>query len=133
MRRTDQTVGGTGSIQYSYMIRDAVLGLLPGLPSDLLYDEPPTNPRTWELTRFVAVKAAVAAKMLNIINEYLYSRGAQSCLCLGSKGFLRMARMVGWDVKQVGPVSGNHNGRFLVFDCPVVDPKTLTEKGIKRI
>ncbi|AGT10612.1 acyl-homoserine-lactone synthase [Paracoccus aminophilus] len=130
LRRADQLTG-TGSIIYSYMIRDAVLGMLPGLPTELCFEEPPTDKATWELTRFVSIGGAgVAALMLRAINDFLFSEGGKSCLCLGTPAFLRMARRVGWAVQAVGPVCGNKDGRFLVFDCPIMDPATLPSHGI---
>lgn len=38
-------------MHYSYMIRDAQLGLLPGMPTDLLDAPAPVDPRIWEATR----------------------------------------------------------------------------------
>ena len=40
---------------YSYMIRDAQLGLLDSIPQDLLFEQAPVAPQVWEVTRgFVA-------------------------------------------------------------------------------
>lgn len=36
---------------YSYMIRDAQLGLLDSIPEDLLFDDAPIQPDVWEVTR----------------------------------------------------------------------------------
>jgi N-acyl-L-homoserine lactone synthetase len=36
---------------YSYMIRDAQRGLLESIPEDLLFEEAPVAPGTWEVTR----------------------------------------------------------------------------------
>lgn len=36
---------------YSYMIRDAQLGLLESIPEDLLFDDAPIEPDVWEVTR----------------------------------------------------------------------------------
>lgn len=130
LRRADQQTG-KGSVVYSYMIRDAVLGLLPGLPKELCFEEPPTNESTWELTRFVSIGGAgVAALMLRAINDFLFAVGGSDCLCLGTPAFLRMARRVGWAVEAVGPLCGNVDGRFLVFNCPVMDPESLPSAGI---
>jgi len=130
LRRADQQTGH-GTYRYSYMIRDAVLGLLPGLPRELCFDPPPVDPSTWELTRFVSTGGAgVADGMLRAINDFLYSNGARSCLCLGSPAFLRMARRVGWQAREMGPVCGNQDGRFLVFDLSVIDPNHLSEGSL---
>ncbi|WP_185958797.1 acyl-homoserine-lactone synthase [Paracoccus laeviglucosivorans] len=130
LRRADQRTGH-GNYRYSYMIRDAVLGMLPGLPRELCFDPPPVDPSTWELTRFVnTAGAGIANAMLGAINDFLFASDAKSCLCLGSPAFLRMARRVGWQAREMGPVCGNKDGRFLVFDLSVVDPARLKDTGL---
>lgn len=130
LKRTD-TTWGTGKIVYSYMIRDACLGLLPGMPADLCYDEPPVDPDAWELTRFAAQAPGVANAILRRVNEYLFEEGATRCLALGSPAFMRMAQRAGWPVSRLGPLSGNHDGRFLAFECPVVDPAHVAAQELR--
>lgn len=133
LRRTNQFTGN-GIYAYSYMIRDAVHGMLPGLPTEMCYAEPPVDAAVWELTRFVSTGGAgVATEMLRTINEFLHSQKASSCLCLGTPAFLRMARRVGWSAEQMGPVCGNKDGRFLVFSLNVVDPSGLCETGLEQV
>lgn len=128
LRRTDQTNGA-----YSYMIRDAVRGLLPSLPTELLYEDAPVDEVTWELTRFATNgKAGVAAALLYEINAYLKTRGATGCLCLGTPAFLRMASKFSWDVDQMGPVCSNEDGRFVVFRCSITDPANLIPGSVVR-
>ncbi|MCJ1902278.1 hypothetical protein MR829_18110 [Paracoccus versutus] len=128
LRRTDQRNG-----VYSYMIRDAVLGLLPGLPDNLLYDDAPVDTQLWELTRFATNgQPGVAVALLYEINAYLNSRGATGCLCLGTPAFLRMASKFSWDVDQMGPVCSNEDGRFVVFRCSVTDPSELVPGSVAR-
>ena len=52
--RTDQ-YQSVGKIVYSYMIRDAYLENLPGLPSEICTEEPPVDPKVWELSRFTSL------------------------------------------------------------------------------
>lgn len=133
LRRTDQFTG-TGVYAYSYMIRDAVHGMLPGLPTEMCYAEPPVDSAVWELTRFVSTGGAgVTTEMLRAINGFLHEQKARSCLCLGTPAFLRMARRVGWSAVQMGPVCGNKDGRFLVFSLDVVDPSGLCETGLEQV
>jgi N-acyl-L-homoserine lactone synthetase len=47
---------------YSYMIRDAQLGLLDSLPQDLLFEEAPVGPHIWESSR-VFVSPDVPSKL----------------------------------------------------------------------
>lgn len=130
LKRTDAT-WGQGKVVYSYMIRDACRGLLPGMPTDLCYEEPPVDSRTWELTRFAADAPGVGDAILRRVNQYLFEQGAARCLALGSPAFMRMANRVGWPASKLGPVSGNHDGRFLAFECPVVNPVQLAAQSLR--
>lgn len=113
----------SGSIKYSYMIRDAGLGLLPGLPAGLCAGCPPVDPKVWELTRLVSDGTPrVAENLLRVVNAYLASKDATRCLFLGPAAFLRMARGMGFRPEPLGQVVGNASGRFLAFACDVIAP-----------
>ncbi|MEO0861521.1 MAG: acyl-homoserine-lactone synthase [Pseudomonadota bacterium] len=117
LRRTDKRTGN-GALTYTYMIRDACLGRLPGMPTDLCYQDPPVGDDVWEITRMaVESEAGVARGLLDTAYEFLQTKGARQCLLLGSPAFLRMARMSGWKAEPMGPVSGNHDGRFIAISC----------------
>jgi acyl homoserine lactone synthase len=119
LRRTDH-YSGHGSLRYSYMIRDACLGHLPGLPATLCDDMPPSDSRTWELTRMIVNgPKSLTEKVLEEVNLFLLSEGATTCLFLGSPAFLRMARRLDWPAQPLGPVCGNADGRFQVIEVPV--------------
>lgn len=106
---------------YSYMIRDASIGSLDGLPPDLCTEPAPTDRKTWELTRFIASPASNCAKLILLkSNEFLKDQGAERCLFLGPPAFLRMAKSMNFAPRPLGPVVGNDDGRFLAFECPVV-------------
>lgn len=128
LRRTN-ALNGRGTVVYSYMIRDACLGLLPGMPTNLCDNTPPVDPRIWELTRFAATReAGVAEAVLRAANDYLLTRGAVQCLFLGPPAFMRMARSLGWTPEPMGAVVGNRDGRFLAFCCTVI-PSEDDEAG----
>lgn len=119
LRRTSWT-NGPGRLSYSYMIRDAYLGLLPGMPEDLCFEEPPVHPDIWEMTRMAVVpEPGVATKILETTHAFLVDMCARKCLILGSPAFLRMARRLDWSVTPMGPVTGNGDGRFLAIACEV--------------
>lgn len=124
LKRTDSTFG-SGILVYSYMIRDAHLGLLPNMPCQLCTTNPPVDSNIWELTRFVAAEKphGVAEAILRKANAFLFEQQAQSCLFLGPPAFLRMAKRLGWSAEPLGPVVGNDDGRFLAFSCAVLEPK----------
>ena len=119
LRRANQ-VSGKGQLQYSYMIRDACLGILPGLPDNLCYEVPSMDTSMWEITRMVVKGPREISRMiLAKVNEFLSEEGAETVLFLGSPAFKRMANSLNWPVKQLGPVTGNDDGTFQVFECPV--------------
>ena len=119
LRRANQ-VSGKGQLQYSYMIRDACLGILPGLPDNLCYEVPSMDTSMWEITRMVVKGPREISRMiLAKVNEFLSEEGAETVLFLGSPAFKRMANSLNWPVKQLGPVTGNDDGAFQVFECPV--------------
>lgn len=130
LKRTDTTMG-QGKIVYSYMIRDACRGLLPGMPTDLCYDVPPVDPAAWELTRFAAQAPGVGDAILRRVNEFLFQQGAARCLALGSPAFMRMAARAGWPVSKLGPLSGNHDGQFLAFECSVMNPAHVAAQSLR--
>lgn len=122
LKRTDKLLGH-GTVRYSYMIRDAHLGLLPGMPDHLCYDTPPMDPKSWELTRFAALpRPGLAEQILEAANDYLHRIGARECLFLGPPAFLRMASRLGWTPEPLGDVVQNDDGRFLAFACSVRAP-----------
>lgn len=123
--RTDQRIG-MGEVRYSYMIRDAYYDLLPGMPSTLCYDEPPSCPEVWELTRLVTLRNTKAAQdILRAANDFLKREGAEHCLFLGSPAFLRMAKGMGFQPKRLGPIVRNDDGAFLAFSCEVMPDDRL--------
>jgi acyl homoserine lactone synthase len=119
--RTDHEIG-TGKIKYSYMIRDAYNGHLPGMPTDICFEKPPTDQKIWELTRLATLPGAdVARDLLHAANHFLVKEGAERCLFLGPPAFLRMAKSMGFVPARLGPTVRNEDGAFLAFSCDVVD------------
>ena len=121
LRRTDCSTGN-GNVSYSYMIRDAHLGILPQLPDNMCFEVPPVDTRVWELTRLVAVgDLSINRAILEKANDFLLAQAAERCLFLGPPAFMRMAKGMGWKPSPLGPVVGNEDGRFLAFQCDVRD------------
>lgn len=117
--RTDWRFG-SGRVVYTYMIRDAYLEHLPGLPSDLCDDEPPVDAEVWELTRLTAMQTGVAEMVLTGANDFLRGLDAKRCLFLGPPAFMRMAQRMGYAPEPMGAITGNRDGRFLAFSCAVM-------------
>lgn len=114
--RCDKRVG-----HYSYMIRDAYLGIID-LPSNLCDETPPVDQQSWELTRLVSnhKNPAVAKAVLDVANDYVYDQNGLRCLFLGPPSFLKMARAYGYKADKLGPITGDESGRFLAFQCQVI-------------
>lgn len=96
---------------YSYMIRDAQLGLLDTIPSNLLWDEAPVAGHIWESSR-VFVAPSVPAKLRLRVQMMLISEMVTSARKLGATSLLglipehspRLARRSGIDCQPAGPV-----------------------------
>ncbi len=117
--RTDQTVG-TGNIRYTYMIKDAFDGLLPGMPGGICYEPPPEDGNIWELTRLATRPTTnVARSILDAANRFLAAEGAVRCLFLGPPAFLRLAQTMGYTPTRLGPTVRNNDGSFVAFSCAV--------------
>jgi N-acyl-L-homoserine lactone synthetase len=96
---------------YSYMIRDAQLGLLPSIPRDLLNFTAPVAPNIWESSRVFVSDAVPAADRLRVqmqlIHEMVMSArtlGATTLLGIIPEKSWRLARRVGLDCVAAGPV-----------------------------
>lgn len=96
---------------YSYMIRDAQLGLLPSIPRDLLHFPAPVAPNVWESSRVFVSDAVPAANRMRVqmqlIHEMVVSArtlGATTLLGIIPEHSWRLARRVGLDCVSAGPV-----------------------------
>lgn len=96
---------------YSYMIRDAQLGLLEAIPADLLYEEAPVASHIWESSR-VFVSESVPSRLrlrvqIALIDEMVRSArtfGATSLIGIVPEHSPRLARRTGIDCIPAGPV-----------------------------
>lgn len=115
--RTDWVLS-QGKVKYTYMIRDAYNGLLPGLSPEICKSPPPVDPGIWEMTRFVSRNGEmVGEEIIKAGIGYLVSIKATQCLFLSSPAFMRVGRRMGYKAKALGPIIGNKDGRFLAFSC----------------
>jgi len=95
---------------YTYMIRDAQLGLLESIPSNLLHDPAPICPHIWESSRvFVshhlpqkrrtAVQVALMAEMVRTARN----EGATQLIGLCPRAWMRWMRRLGYQTDHIGP------------------------------
>lgn len=96
---------------YTYMIRDAQLGLLDSIPSDLLYDDAPVAENVWESSRvFVAhdtpqrIRRRVHAFLIREMTKSARELGATRVLGLIPASWPRWARRCGLDASAAGRV-----------------------------
>lgn len=102
---------------YSYMIRDAQMGLLDSIPSDLLYEKAPVGAHIWESSR-VFVSDSVPAKLrlrvqCSLIDEMVRaarSFGATSLIGIVPEHSPRLARRTGIDCVPAGRVIETADG-----------------------
>lgn len=115
--RCDSRIG-QGKHVYSYMIRDAYLGLID-LPKGLCHSAPPTDSASWEMTRVFTLDRSMAALKLLIgaVRDHLVAQGAERLLCLGPKSLMRLGSILGFDSKILGDHLGNADGQFLAFEA----------------
>jgi len=96
---------------YSYMIRDAQLGLLDSIPKTLLFETAPVASHVWESSR-VFVSQSVPSKMRLRVQIALIAEMVSSARSLGASTLLgiipehspRLARRTGIDCQIAGPV-----------------------------
>ncbi|MEM1237238.1 MAG: acyl-homoserine-lactone synthase [Pseudomonadota bacterium] len=96
---------------YSYMIRDAQLGLLDTIPTDLLYEDAPVQENIWESSRvFVShttpqrIRRRVHAMLITEMTRSARDLGAAQVLGLIPANWPRWTRRCGLDGTAAGPV-----------------------------
>lgn len=102
---------------YSYMIRDAQLGLLDSIPNDLLFEDAPVARHIWESSR-VFVAGDVPAKLRLRVQCALISEMVSSARGLGATSLIgivpehspRLARRTGIDCVPAGRVIETDDG-----------------------
>jgi N-acyl-L-homoserine lactone synthetase len=96
---------------YSYMIRDAQLGMLDSIPADLLYEEAPVSPNVWESSRvFIAqhvpahMRADVQKNLMMELVNTARAQGATQLLGLCPAVWGRWMQRIGMDTVPAGPI-----------------------------
>lgn len=95
---------------YTYMIRDAQLGLLDSIPSDLLFDDAPVADHVWEASRvFVSpnvpsnLRGEVQANLMGEMVRTARDEGASQLIGLCPRAWMRWMRRLGYETEHVGP------------------------------
>ena len=109
---------------YTYMIRDAQLGLLDSIPSELLYEEAPISPYVWEASRvFIGhnvpskLRLGVQARLMEQMVKTARDEGATQLLGLCPRAWMRWMRRLGYQTEHVGPcldIAGSANQAIMM-------------------
>jgi N-acyl-L-homoserine lactone synthetase len=95
---------------WSYMIRDAALGRLPGIAPEICAT-PPQCPTIWEATRFTVNSDIADPKERNTalqenakeLARYAANLGAQSLIAMMKPAFIRWLRSIDLPTSRLGP------------------------------
>lgn len=103
---------------YSYMLRDAQLGLLPNIPEHVLYERAPVMPHVWEATRLFLTKDEPAERRLFIQTKLIKAmaraateQGATHVIGIVPAVFQRWMNRLGLNALPMGPklnIAGDH-------------------------
>ncbi len=96
---------------HSYMLRDAQLGLLPSLPTDLLYEPAPVQNDIWEATRLFVSESVpsdqrllVQSRLMREMAAAICSVGATRAIGIVPAVFKRWLKRIGMTATEMGPV-----------------------------
>ncbi len=104
MMRCDQR-HNSGGVEYSYMLRDAHLGMLPGFPPGVI-ENPPTSADEWEMTRAICGRNPRQFRDLwYAMNDFVISQGGSYCTVISRPAVVRLASMWDFEINQMGPVT----------------------------
>lgn len=109
-----------GTTSYSYMLRDAQKGLLPGIPADMCDTELPSDRDAWELTRVVSDKNPVHLRDLTLTTvKHLRNQNAESCHLISRPAVYQLGKMWGLSMEKVGSPRAIGNSKWLVAKCNI--------------
>lgn len=109
---------------YSYMLRDAQLGLLPDIPNNVLHETAPVMPHVWEATRLFLSKdepaerrAIIQTKLIRAMAHAAIKEGATHVIGIVPATFQRWMNRIGHSALPIGPkmaISGDHTQAALM-------------------
>ncbi|MCG7520869.1 acyl-homoserine-lactone synthase [Ruegeria sp. Ofav3-42] len=111
---------------WSYMIRDAALGRLDGIPEDII-DNPTTRHDVWEATRFTADpdlssgdRNAALSENAKALATAAKDTGAAKLIALMPPAFTRWLSSAGLPTFRIGPKCFDNEGkRICVMEMPL--------------
>lgn len=125
MAMTSHLYGEKATPKYSYMIRDAYLGRLSTIPKTLCDKLPPSDDKTWELTRCISGKSRhVGKSLMRAAVSFLKMKEAESCLILTSVAGYRLSQIWGFKPIPLGPVVECDSGEIIAFSINITETNT---------
>lgn len=121
----EQVVSPISDHPTSYMIRDAYLGRLEGIPSTICSEAPPAKPTAVELSRLISRNPRCLRPLIVTSSLFLSNAGISLCLLLASPAFLRLGRQWGFRPYTLGPVQETPDGKYQAI---AYDPSYNTEE-----
>jgi N-acyl-L-homoserine lactone synthetase len=113
---------------HSYMLRDAQLGLLPGLPADMLDETAPVDKEIWEATRLFLTEAVPTDQRMQVQSSLMLemaaaarSVGATHIIGIVPAVFKRWLKRIGMTATEMGPVKIIDGDRVQAALMNVVD------------
>lgn len=92
-----------GTTHFTYMVKDATDGLLPGIPDDILWnDSAPVSPNIWEMTRFHARDRATMNVIFQRAAEYLVSIGVTQTVSFTRTAYKNVLSQIGLKTRRLG-------------------------------
>ncbi len=92
-----------GTESFSYLVRDACLGKLPGIPSDILDGrDPPSSADTWEMTRVEAQGRKSLVALFKAANAFLMSIEASHAITFTRRSFSGILNSLGYETEILG-------------------------------
>lgn len=88
----------------SYMLRDACLGRLPGIPSDICHAPPPQSQRVVELSRLISNHPRSLRRLIDVACCHFTNQGMEQCLGLAKPSFIRLSKQWGYEAYPLGPI-----------------------------
>lgn len=102
MQATTDTFRWRGQ-EYSYMLRDAHLGRLPGFPMDVV-GEAPTDPKIWELTRVISDRNPIGFRdLMWRVRILLRNRDVEDTMFITRPVIRKLCLLWGYTVQTLGP------------------------------
>jgi len=93
-----------GSNSYSFLVRDAAAGMLPGIPSEIIpLQDVPVSPSVWEMTRVEAKDRRSLELIFSTASEFLTGLGVERTITFTRRSFRTMLDRLGYPTTIAGP------------------------------